>query len=94
MIEKKLNANNTANPRQEIPKPVMNIKTAVADPNTSALTVQEYFDKGNAKIEQQDYKGAIAWFSQAIKIEANSKSDNNREFPMILIRNSNEEKWI
>lgn len=37
----------------------------------NAITVQEYFDRGNAKIEQQDYEGAFACFSRVIEISPN-----------------------
>lgn len=45
------------------------IQTAVKNPCIfNAITIQEYFDRGNAKIEQQDYKGAVDYFSRAIEI--------------------------
>lgn len=71
-----LNAHNLLKVNQNIKPSILKkapvIKTAINNPGgLFAITFQEYSDRGNAKIEQQDYEGAIAYFSRAIEISPN-----------------------
>lgn len=69
MIEKEQKREVFFNHDPLISKNELFIKTANTNPEAVfSITVQEYFDRGNAKIEQQDYEGAYAYFSRAIVI--------------------------
>ena len=52
-------------------EPVINAQVTHPDAVYS-MTVQEYFDRGNTKIEQQDFEGATAYFSHAIEISSDN----------------------
>lgn len=70
MIENESNKEVSFSFQPQVFKNEWNFINAAIDPEAELpISVQDYFDRGNAKIEQQDYAGAIAYFSRAIEIE-------------------------
>jgi len=69
MIEKEQNRAAFFNDQPSVLKKELVVQTAIKNPCIfNAITVKEYFDRGNAKIEKQDYEGAFAYFSRPIEI--------------------------
>jgi hypothetical protein len=88
MIENEPNKEVTLSIQTENFKMDLSVETEITNPNVElALTMQEYFDRGNEKIEHQDYEGAFTWFSNAIEIESkNSTACHQTGSTKILIR--------
>jgi tetratricopeptide (TPR) repeat protein len=70
MIENESNKEVFFSFQPQVLKNEWNFINAAIDPEAELpMSVQDYFDRGNAKVEQLDYAGAIAYFSKAIEIE-------------------------